>query len=125
MVLFLFGGGTSVKRVFLRLRTAALGLGFCTAAALVVTGVSVPRPWRVFVPFAFIAVIVLLAARYGMWVAVLGSVVTSLIFAYFIFPPLHSFRVEDKMERSAIAWMILGGVVVSFLLIPIRRPRQR
>jgi K+-sensing histidine kinase KdpD len=113
-----------MKGVFLRLRNPAFGLGLCTAAALVVTGVSVRHSWRVFVPFAFIAVIVLLAALYGMWVAVLGSVVTSLIFAYFIFPPIHSFRVEDKMERSAIAWMILGGIVVSFLLIPMHRPRQ-
>jgi hypothetical protein len=125
--LFVFGSATRVERksVFLRIVKPALGLGLCSAAALLVTAVSATHAWRVFVPFAFIAVIVLLAARYGMWVAVLGSVMAALIFAYFIFPPLHSLRVEDKMERSAIAWMILGGVAVPFLFATKHRPRQR
>jgi K+-sensing histidine kinase KdpD len=76
------------------------------------------------VPALFVGVIVLLAVQYGPAVSVFGSIATALIFAYFLFPPLHSLRVQNTMERSAIAWMILAGVALPFLLIPPSSPEQ-
>lgn len=97
---------------------SVLGLLLCAAAALIAALLSVNRPWHGVVPIAFVVAIVLLAGRYGLMVGILGSVIAALVFAYFLFHPLASFRVSDPLERSRLAWMLLGGVVISFLLLP-------
>lgn len=88
----------------------------CTALALAVAIYSAHYAWRSFVPIAFVLVIVVLAVRYGMTVAVAGAAITALIFAYYMLPPHHSLRVADSGERASIAWMLLGALAISFLV---------
>lgn len=106
-----------MKRVFLQCSRPVLGVLLCSAAAVGAAAGVAHRPWRVFVPFVFVVIIVLLATRYGMAVSVLGSAATALIFAYFLFPPLRSFRVDDSVARANLAWMLLGSIALSFLLL--------
>jgi K+-sensing histidine kinase KdpD len=51
---------------------------------------------------------------------VAGSLIAAMIFAYFLFSPLHSFYVENENERATLAWMILLSVSASYLLFPTR-----
>ncbi len=104
-------------KLWLRLGRPAAGVCLCAVTALVAATVAAHHPWRVFVPLGFVLFIVLLAARYGLPASVLGAAVAALIFAYFLFPPLGSLRVADNLERANLAWMVLAGIVIPFLLL--------
>jgi len=100
----------------LKLSRPVAGVLLCVAAALL-TAIFAPRPLRVFVPFAFVVVIVFLSARYGHLVSIFGSLSAALVFAYF-FSPSGRFMVDSPVERSGLGWMLLGSVVISYLLWP-------
>lgn len=102
-----------------------MGVLFSAAAALGASLLFAAQPWRVFVPLAFVVVLVVLASRYGMAVAVLGSVLTAIIFAHFLFSPVGSLRVESSAARTNLAWMVLASVAVSYLLFPSHNIRNR
>lgn len=107
-----------MKRMVLQVSRPIAGLLLCAGAALLVAVFAVPQPWRVFVPLAFVVIIMLLAARYGLFVSVFGSITAACIFAYYLFAPLGSFRVSSQAERSNLAWMMLGSIALSYLLLP-------
>jgi K+-sensing histidine kinase KdpD len=96
----------------------AAGLLLCAGLALAVALFAAPRPWRGIVPLAFAVVIILLAARYGRPVALFGSVAAALIFAWVLYQPLGSIRVDDHTEKSSLAWMLLSSITLSYLLLP-------
>lgn len=98
----------------------AAGSLLCAALAWAVSVYAAPRPWRGTVPLGFAVVIILLAARYGRPVALFGSVAAALIFASVLYQPLASLRVENREERSSIAWMLLSSIAVSYLLLPVK-----
>lgn len=107
-----------MKKVFRALMRPLFGLLCCVAAALLTSHIAEDYKWRGFVPILFIAVIVFLSSRYGMTVSVLGSIASAMIFAWFLLPPLGNFRVSDPVERGNLAWMLLGGVTIPFLILP-------
>ncbi len=96
----------------------AAGLLLCAALAFAVSLFAAPRPWRGTVPLAFSLVIFLLAAHYGRAVALFGSVAAAFIFAAVLYQPLGSIRVENPAEKSSLAWMLLGSITLSYLLLP-------
>ena len=107
-----------MRRVVLQVSKPIAGLLLCAGAAMLVAVISMPQSWRVFVPLAFVGVIMLLAARYGLFVSVFGSIAAAAIFAYFLYDPLGSLRVASETERSNLAWMMLGSISLSYLLLP-------
>ena len=107
-----------LKREMWRWLKILAGLSLCIASALAVSASDMLQPWRLLLPLAFAVVLVFLALRYGLLVAVIGAPLAALIFAYFLFPPLHSFEIDSEVAKSNLGWMILGGVVVSYLLAP-------
>jgi len=66
------------------------------------------------VPLIFIAVIILIALRFGMLASVLGSTLATLLFAYFLFTPVGSFHVQKGQARTNLIWMLLIGVPVGY-----------
>jgi K+-sensing histidine kinase KdpD len=73
---------------------------------------------KVFLPLWFVAVLVALALRYGMAVGVIGSLLSAAIFAITLFSPQGSLWISDLTARRNLAWMVLGGVVLSYLFAP-------
>jgi K+-sensing histidine kinase KdpD len=96
---------------------ALIGVTFCSAAAIMVSLLAAEQPWRFIIPVGFVAVTVLLAVRFGLAAGILGSAMAAMIFAY-AFPPVGSLRVASEAERANLAWMLLGSVAISFLLVP-------
>lgn len=80
---------------------------------------------KVVLPLWFVAVLVVLGLRYGIAVGVIGSLLSAAIFATMLFSPLGSFRVTDRAARQNLAWMVLGGVALSYLFAPSSSARRK
>jgi K+-sensing histidine kinase KdpD len=103
------------------LRTLA-GLSLALASAVIVARLFSHSNLRLFVPLGFVFVLIVLAARFGLVVSVLGSLVAAIVFAHRLYLPLGSVGAEQVAARESLGWMILAAVVVSYLLFP---PRAR
>jgi two-component system sensor histidine kinase KdpD len=90
-------------------------------AALVAAKVFSHSQFRVLVPLGFVAVLIALASRFGSIVSVVGAVLAAMVFAYFLFPPLYSLRVDDPAARENLSWMVLSAIALSYLLFPSRK----
>lgn len=101
------------------------GLLLCSALAIGSAYLFLNHPVRNFVPVLFVIVIVAVAARYGVMVGILGSIVSAIIFARMLFSPLHSIQVDDATARASLAWMILGGIAIPYLVLPGLRSRSK
>lgn len=92
------------------------GLILCVAVALALSVSEALHPLRVILPLAFVVILVMLSLRYGLLVAVIGAPIAAFIFAYYLFPPLHSFQVENDAAKGNLGWMVLAGIVISYLV---------
>lgn len=97
---------------------AASSLLLCGAAAWSVSQFDWQHQHRLFLPFVFLALVLVLGMHYGRLVGVLGTIVSAFIFAHALYEPHGSFFVADQGARSALAWALLLGVATSFLLLP-------
>lgn len=91
-------------------------LAFITAAIAAL--LSQGQPVRTVLPFVFAVFLIVLASRFGAWVALLGSIIGALVFSYMAYAPIGSFRVESDTAKTGMAWMILISVVGAYLLFP-------
>ncbi len=112
----------SHSKVLITLRTLT-GLLLVLAAALITAGLFSHSDLRIFVPLGFAVVLVALAARFGVMVSVLGSLVAALVFAHRLYAPTGSVHVEQLAARENLAWMVLAAIALSYLLFP-PQPRR-
>ena len=75
-------------------------------------------------PFAFIAVLFVLARLCGMPVAVVGSLICAFIFAHWLFTPTSNWHVDDSTARQSLLWMVMGTIAISFLFVPPEREKR-
>ena len=76
------------------------------------------------IPIVFPVVVLALGMLFGRTVGILGSITGALVFARSLYVPLGSFHIQDKGARSGVAWMLLAGVTLSYLLPPSRRDQS-
>jgi K+-sensing histidine kinase KdpD len=91
-----------------------------TLMSLIFSGTSV----RSTLPLLFIAVLFVAALRYGAVSGIFGGVVAALIFAYFLFTPVGSFRVERSPARDNLGWMLLVGIPLSYFVATSREDAE-
>jgi len=109
-----------MKKEIVRTLQSTLGVAVSAVCAVAVALIFSRTQWKMAAPFLFTAVLVLLASRFGAMVSVVGSLLAAVIFAYFLFPPIYSLRVDNETERATLAWMVLLSVSASYLLFPSR-----
>ncbi len=85
-------------------------IGVAVASALLFKG-RVEADVR---PLLFLSVILLVASYFGTLAGLVGSIASAFVFSVFLFPPIGSMVVQDSAERSSVAWMLLGGLVISY-----------
>jgi K+-sensing histidine kinase KdpD len=112
------------KSQILRWVKLVSGLALCAATAMALSASDALHPWRMVLPLGFVLILVMLSARYGLLVGVIGAPLAAFIFAFFLYPPLHSFHVENDVAKSNLGWMVLAGIVISYLLAP-QNPSMR
>lgn len=98
----------------------AIGLAIAFLASWALAHIFAGTPSSTVVPLWFIAVLYLLARRYGVAVGIVGSVMCAGVFAHFLFNPTGSLLVEDAAARQNLLWMVVGAIVISYLLTPPR-----
>ena len=103
----------------------AWGLTICSTLAVGSAYLFSNHPLSVFLPLVFVIVIVAVAVRYGVMVGILGSITSAVIFAHLLYAPLHSIRVDDTAARASLAWMILAGIAIHYLVLPGLRSRSK
>ncbi len=96
-------------------------LVFCGVGAWLLTLVKWNRSMQELLPFVFLAVVLVLGMIFGRAVGVFGSIIAATVFAHSLYAPVGSVRVADQSARSGLAWMLLAGVSLSFLLLPAGR----
>jgi two-component system, OmpR family, sensor histidine kinase KdpD len=112
---------TSIQSKLVAVGRPITGALVSLMAALVAAKVFSHSQFRVLVPLGFVAVLVVLASRFGPIVSVVGAVLSAMVFAYFLFPPLFSLRVENPAARENLLWMVLSAIALSYLLFPPRK----
>src|SRR4051794_4099205 len=72
------------------------------------------------VGFAFLIVVLVSAMRGGLLVGTFASIVATLSYNFFFFPPLYTFTIHDSSNWVALAAFLVTSVVVSRLVIDAR-----
>ena len=117
------------SRRVLTLLDTAIGTLLCASAALILALVFHRSRLEVTLPLISLAIVIAVAARFGVATGVLGSVMSALLLAYFVYAPEHSLRVVSPDARANLSWLLLGGISLSFLFTPrrdtVERPRDQ
>jgi two-component system, OmpR family, sensor histidine kinase KdpD len=70
--------------------------------------------------FAFLIVVLLSSLRGGLLVGAVASIVATLCYNFFFFPPLYTFTIHEPANWMALAAFLVTSVVVSRLVIAAR-----
>ena len=97
---------------------AILGSAVCGLAALGFSAVASGHTWKNTVPLVFIAILLTIAAMFGVRAGIIGTVLAALVFATFLFGPGGKVSVASDAARTNIGWMLLIGIAFSFLFAP-------
>jgi K+-sensing histidine kinase KdpD len=92
----------------------AIGIAMCGIAAAALSLLMENVAAKPLLPLLFIIVLVAAALRYGVLSAVLGAVLATAIFAYFLFVPVGSFSVKKGEARNNLAWMVMVGIPTAY-----------
>ena len=94
----------------------SVGAGCCAVAAAGLSPIMSQTSFASFAPLIFLVVIFLVAARFGNYAGMIGTIVAALIFELFLFEPRFSLMIDDPASRNHLIWMIVIGLVISDLL---------
>jgi K+-sensing histidine kinase KdpD len=103
----------------------AIGTLLCASVALVLALVFNDTRFELLLPLVSLAVVIGVAARFGVATGVFGSLISALLLAYFVYAPNHSLRVTSEDARASLSWLLLGGISISFLFTPRRDPETK
>ena len=108
------------SRKMLSVLDTAIGTLLCASVALMLALVFNQTRLELALPLICLTVIVAVAARFGVATGVLGSIISALLLAYFVYAPEDSLRIANSDARANISWLLLGGISLSFLFTPRR-----
>src|SRR5713101_6746563 len=94
---------------------AALG-----SIALVTAAGSVIRLNPSTVGFAYLIVVLLISVWGGLLIGTVASIVATLCYNFFFFPPLYTFTIENPANWFALAAFLVASVTVNRLVVAAR-----
>lgn len=75
--------------------------------------------------FAYLVVVLVTSVRGGLFAGTVASIVATLLYNYFFFPPLYTFVIHDAANWVALAAFLITSVVVSRLVLVARVEADR
>ena len=97
-----------------RMRNTGVGFGVCAASALAVSILLRNLPFIDSMPFAFLALVALVAHRFGTRGAIFGLLGGAFIFATLLYAPVGSVSITNTPERTNVVLMLLFGLAVAY-----------
>ena len=94
------------------------GFLICCSAAFLTCFAFGDHASKAFLPIVFLAVVILIALRFGSLAGIVGSCAATGIFAVLLFPPIGSMEIENVHQRSNLGWFLVAGISTSFLFAP-------
>jgi len=91
-----------------------LGTGISAAIAAILTFLVRGTHRSVLVPIVFIVIIILCARYFGLVAGIVGSVISTLLFALFLYQPYGSLEVKDPQALSNLGLMLFAGIALSY-----------
>jgi K+-sensing histidine kinase KdpD len=101
-----------------------IGTLLCASVALVMSLLFQGSAVKATLPLLFIAVLFMASMRYGAVSGIIGGLIAALVFSYFLFTPVGSFRVDRSPARENLGWMLLVGIPVSYFVATSREDRS-
>lgn len=98
-----------------------IALALVLIAAITAVDLLVPHINHTTVALTYLMAVLGIAARWGLWEAILASVASILCAAFFFFPPLMDFAIEDPQNWVAVAAFFIVSTVASQLSTSARR----
>ena len=95
---------------------ASLGALLCSGIAALLCIFLQSSSFKTALPICFLAVIAIVAVRFGTLAGTLGTLFAEGIYAVFLFEPFRSVAVQSQAGRNSLLWMFLGGLALSELL---------
>lgn len=93
-----------------------VGIGICVgAAALLSLLLSDSADSRFVAPALALQAVILAALNFGRVSALVGSFAASLIFILFLFPPVGSFIVRDRLEMAMLLVFQAASIVIAMI----------
>jgi K+-sensing histidine kinase KdpD len=97
----------------------SIGACLCASASGVVTALSRRNSLKALVPLMFLSLIAIVALKFGPLAAAVGTLISAVTFAMYLFKPFHSLRIDDPIARGNLIWMVLLGLIAAhFLPLP-------
>jgi K+-sensing histidine kinase KdpD len=90
-----------------------LGSILCGSLALIVSLMGHDKPGKSILPIWFLAVVMVIVFRFGSMAGVLGTILSGIIFAIYLFEPFHRLAVHDAIAKNNLMWMLLAGLALS------------
>lgn len=101
-----------------RIINTLIGILLCASAAALAAYFFHGSSANSTLPLIFLGVVTAVALRFGIAAGVIGSLASAAIFAVFLYRPAGSLAVANTSARDSLGWMLLGGVVLSYLFAP-------
>ncbi len=112
-----------VRRSFRSGLKCSLGVGFCVATAVLLSVfLRGAESIRFVAPMICLQVVIVVSLHWGRLTGLIGSVLASLTFDIFLFPP-SGLAIHDSTERLMLL-LLLGGAVCVAALVPRKFPRR-
>jgi K+-sensing histidine kinase KdpD len=95
-----------------------LGVGFCVAtAAMLSFFLKDSENIRFVAPIICLQVVILVSLLWGRVTGLIGTLLATLTFTLFLFPPIGSFAIHDTVE-SLMLFVLIGSSLFVVALVP-------
>lgn len=95
-----------------------IGASLSGIAAFAASKAAIGHSWEVSVPLVFVAILLIISMIFGARAGILGTVVAALVFSLLLLRSLEKLHLALDAARANLAWMLLLGISLSFLLAP-------
>jgi len=101
------------------------GIGLCVGAASILCLLLKNNAGTRFVaPAVSLQVVIVAALYFGRKSALFGSIATTLILTFFLFPPMGSVLIRDTLEIGMLLLFQLASILIAFMSPDLRSRRS-
>lgn len=90
-----------------------IGALLCAILAAAVALMGENKPGKSVLPIWFLAVLMVAVFVFGSLAGILGTILSGIIFATYLFEPLGRLAVHETIQKNNLMWMVVIGLALS------------